>query len=156
MRGKTPVARRAEHSHATTTATCPGVHSSSTDVELPVSGSGTQRPRRRRRTLTAYRRSRHSYSPIIHVDVEHRPDCTYAGNTSFPVRVQNFSSPHCHAVGRRDCSDLAFDVLPPRRNALTRIASSTSSEVKFAAVDLRRRRRALLSRLRLRPPCRTV
>jgi len=149
-RRKTPVARRAEHSHATTTDRCDGVHnSSSADVELVlVAGSGTHRPRRRRSTPTAYRRSRHSYSPIMHVGVEHRPVCTYAGNTSDPVRRQNFSSPHCHAVGRRGRSEPDFDGLP-RRRSLSTLSVSNTSEAKFAAVDLRRPRLRLRLRLRL-------
>lgn len=167
---KTPVARRAEHSHATTTLTCAGVQSSSAaadDVELtaPVRGNGTQRPRRRRSTVMAYRRSRHSYNPIMHVGVVQRPLWTYAGNTSDPVRFQNFSSPHCHAVRpRRDGSDLPRDALasslrPRRLNASARVVSS-SSDVEFdaaTAVNLRRRRRRARRsvRLRLRPrPCR--
>jgi len=161
------MARRDEHSQATTTLKCDGVHSSSTaNVELvPVSGTGTQRPRRRRSTLTAYRRSRHSYSPIIQVGVEHRPVWTYAGNTPRPVRRQNFSRPHCHA-GRLpdDDDDVASSALPTnrrsrRRSPSTRIASN-SADVKFAAAaasaDFRRRRRARSSRLRRRPPCRAL
>jgi len=115
--------------------------------------------------VMAYRRSRHSYNPIMHVGVVQRPLWTYAGNTSDPVRFQNFSSPHCHAVRpRRDGSDLPRDALasslrPRRLNASARVVSS-SSDVEFdaaTAVNLRRRRRRARrsARLRLRPrPCR--